>query len=92
MDSEKLILSKNREDYPLIIFNGDMYEVNVFNNDIILNKISYIKYFSSLISEIFPVFIDVVSIEFLPKYLQLVNQELIKKAEEISIREDMPIS
>jgi len=62
--------------YPVILFDGRMAECNIIKGDIIINEIDYVTYLSSGIpEEQVPVFVDVMTLNYFPKYLELVEKE-----------------
>ena len=76
MSSRKLYANEERIIYPVIVFDGDIYEVQITGKDVALNKVDYVKFLSSMISQITPILIDVVTLGYFPSYLNLINKEL----------------
>jgi len=76
IESKKLVTSEKLVIYPVIIFNGDIYEVQSKNHDIGLNKTDYIVFLSPMISDITPILIDVVTLRSFPSYLNRLSEEL----------------
>jgi len=76
IESKRLPASEQLVIYPVIVFDGDIYEVQPNADDIALNETDYIIFLSSMISEITPILIDVVTLNSFPSYLNQLNQEL----------------
>jgi len=76
MSSRKLHASEERIIYPIIVFDGDIYEVQITGEDVALNRVDYVTFLSSMISQITPILIDVVTLGYFPSHLNSINKEL----------------
>lgn len=63
--------------YPLIIFNGYMFKCDLAGDDLVVSRIDYVRYSSSGIPENKKdVLIDVVTMDYLESYIELVESEI----------------
>ncbi|MFB0504708.1 MAG: hypothetical protein ACETWE_12815 [Candidatus Bathyarchaeia archaeon] len=76
IESRKLTTNEQIIVYPVIVFDGDIYEIGIEGEDIELSEASYVTFLSSMISEVFPIFIDVVTLRHFPTYLEMLGREL----------------
>jgi len=63
--------------YPVIVFDGDMYEFYIDQENLKLQPIGYIQFFAGgTTTKIAPTLIDVVKKTYLSEFLKLVNEEI----------------
>lgn len=62
---------------PLIVFNGNMFECYYEKDDLIINKIDFIRYLThGLPNQKMPILIDVTTENFFPEFLNLLEREI----------------
>jgi hypothetical protein len=67
--------------YPVIIFQGDLFAAHIENNNPVLKKCEHIQYnpefFSFYDNEVINYHVDVISEEYLPSYLKIIDREML---------------
>ena len=76
IESGKLTTNEQVIVYSVIVFDGDIYEIGIEGGDIELSEANYITFVSSMISEVTPILIDVVTLRHFPTYLEMLGKEL----------------
>ena len=73
--------------YPLIIFDGNMFKCDLVGDDLIVSRIDYVRYSSSGIPENKKdVLIDVVTMDYLELYIELVESEILNPLLKFRVR------
>jgi len=76
IESRRLTASERSVVYPVIVFDGDLYELDVAGDDIELTTASYLTFLSSMITDLTPILIDITTLRHFPSYVDMLNKEL----------------
>jgi len=75
--TETETILKQRILYPIIVFDGQIFNCNLVDEDIKISEIQFVRYLSNGLSEDYtPVLIDVMTLTYLPIYLEALQIEL----------------